>query len=83
MSTLEMEQQISQLKSEVLSRVAKLEEQVTRLTVKIETPESPLETAWWKKIVGVYKDDPEFEEAARLGREYRESLRLTDEEATV
>ncbi|HLK58550.1 MAG TPA: DNA adenine methylase [Chthonomonadaceae bacterium] len=29
------------------------------------------ETAWWKKIVGIYKDDPEFEEAMRPGREYR------------
>lgn len=33
-------------------------------------------TAWWKRIVGVFQDDPEFEEAMRLGRAYRESLRL-------
>jgi hypothetical protein len=37
-------------------------------------PPAP-ETAWWKRIVGVFSDDPEFEEAMRLGREYRESLR--------
>ena len=83
MSTLEIERQISQLKIEFSARVTNLEEQVNRLALQTETPDAPPETAWWKKIVGVYKDDPEFEEATRSGREYRESLRSTDEEATV
>ena len=30
---------------------------------------------WWEKIWGTFKDDPHYEEAMRLGREYRESLR--------
>ena len=34
----------------------------------------------WRSIVGVFADDPEFEEAMRLGREYRESLRPKDDE---
>ena len=29
---------------------------------------------------GAFADDPEFEEAIRLGREYRESLRPRDDE---
>jgi hypothetical protein len=40
---------------------------------------SASETAWWKRIVGVFKDDPEFEKAMRLGREYRRSLREEEE----
>lgn len=53
-----------------------LEERVTILERKMDclTPEPP-RAAWWKKLVGVYKNDPEFAEAERLGREYRESLR--------
>ncbi len=35
----------------------------------------------WQRVVGVFADDPEFEEAMRLGREYRESLRPQDDEA--
>ena len=35
----------------------------------------------WQRIVGVFADDPEFEEAMRLGREYRESLRPENDEA--
>ena len=35
---------------------------------------------WWRKVVGVYQDDPAFEESARLGREWRESFRPTGDE---
>jgi hypothetical protein len=58
-------------------RLARLEETVARLT---NEPGAKAQTPWWKKIVGVYKNDPEFDEAMRLGREYRESLRPEDEE---
>jgi hypothetical protein len=54
--------------------VAILEEQVSQLRRKLEgvTPESK---PWWNYVVGAFADDPDFEEAMRLGREYRESLR--------
>jgi hypothetical protein len=29
----------------------------------------------WRHILGIFANDPAFEEAMRLGREYRESLR--------
>ncbi len=35
--------------------------------------------AWWVRTAGAFKDDPSFEEAARLGRAYRDSLRPEDE----
>ncbi len=56
-------------------RVAALEQRVARFLP--EESKAP----WWKKIVGVYKDDPEFTEAERLGREYRESLRPKEDQA--
>jgi hypothetical protein len=30
---------------------------------------------WWKANYGMFANDPMFEEAMKLGREYRESLR--------
>lgn len=35
----------------------------------------------WRRIVGTFKDDPEFEEAVRAGREWRESFRPRDDDA--
>jgi hypothetical protein len=54
-------------------RVAMLEAEMARLKTKIETASSG--EAPWKRIVGVFANDPAFTEAMRLGREYRESLR--------
>ena len=58
-----------------------IEERLTILEQKVaqiipdEPKEVPQQTAWWKKLVGIYKDDSEFAEAERYGREYREALR--------
>jgi hypothetical protein len=55
-------------------RVAALEAEVAELKQSVVgTRETP--KPWWEKIWGTFKDDPEYEEAMRLGREYRESLR--------
>jgi hypothetical protein len=56
------------------SRVAILEEKVIQLQRKLEAV-APEAKPWWQNIVGAFADDPAFEEAMRLGREYRESLR--------
>jgi hypothetical protein len=75
MATSDMERRLIQLEQTLSERIARLEEQVTELTRQVrEAPPAP-ESAWWKRIAGVFKDDPEFEEAIRLGRAYRESLR--------
>jgi hypothetical protein len=56
----------------VEKRLVILEQQVARLTEKLGgEPEIP----WWKQIYGAFADDPIYDEAMRLGREYRESLR--------
>ena len=72
----------------VEARLSTLEQEFAQLKQQLraekpETNTSQVTTPWWKKIVGVYKDDPEFDEAERLGREYRESQRLKDDENSV
>ena len=59
--------------------VTALEAEVARLKqagLNGSEPQKP----WWEEIWGRFKDDPEYEEAMRLGREYRESLRPKDED---
>lgn len=56
------------------SRVMALETDVARLKQKLRAAKAP-RAPWWKNIIGVFAGDPAFEEAMRLGRKYRESLR--------
>jgi hypothetical protein len=53
-------------------RVALLEAEVARLRSKIENQQP-----WWEKIAGTFADNPAYDEAMRLGREYRESRMLS------
>jgi hypothetical protein len=55
-------------------RVAILEKEVERLRSDLEKMASA-DKPWWDQIIGTFADDPAFEEAVRLGREYRESQR--------
>ena len=55
-------------------RVAALETEVALLKKRIEATEKPGDP-WLEKVWGAFANDPAFEEAMRLGREYRESLR--------
>jgi len=53
-------------------RVDVLEQELASLKARVDgKPVNP----WWIDLFGVCKDDPLFEEAMRLGAEYRESLR--------
>ena len=61
-------------------RVAVLESELEQLKQRREQDKSGDAVPWWKEIVGVFKDDPEFDEAMRLGREWRESFRPKDDE---
>ncbi len=53
------------------NRVAALEAEVARLKKKLDKNSIP----WTEKITGAFANDPAFDEAMRLGRKYRESLR--------
>jgi hypothetical protein len=50
-------------------RVAELEKMVAELRSQ---PTPTAKKKDWRRTVGVFKDDPDFDEAMRLGREYRE-----------
>lgn len=53
-------------------RVAALEEELARLKSKMEGIDAL--KPWWERIAGTFQDDPVYEKAMKLGREYRQSL---------
>lgn len=59
---------------ELGSRVTALEVKVAQLQRQLEVV-PPDGKPWWERVVGGFADEPAFEEAMRLGREYHESLR--------
>jgi hypothetical protein len=61
-------------------RVAAVENELTLLRRQLEGEPVQVGDAWWTKIIGVYRDSADFEEAVRLGREYRRSLAPIDED---
>ena len=61
-------------RADLETRVAALEAEQARLRAVVEEHRDT-EGPWWKQIAGTFEDDPLFEEAMRLGREYRESTR--------
>jgi hypothetical protein len=50
-------------------RVTELEKRVAELSAQ---PIRSNRKKDWRRTIGVFRNDPEFEEAVRLGREYRE-----------
>jgi uncharacterized Zn finger protein len=54
-------------------RVSALEKEVAELKRHVKPRESARN--WVERISGSFKDDPEFEEVIRLGREIREADR--------
>ena len=53
-------------------RLAALEEELARLKSKVERMDA-LEP-WWERIAGTFQEDPVYEKAMKLGRQYRRSL---------
>ncbi len=60
--------------TEVEERLAVLEKEVAVLKQKIEKEEKA-KLPWWEQIAGTFANDPIYDEAMRLGREYRLSQR--------
>jgi len=60
-------------RSKLEQRVTDLEAEVSNLKRKV----AALDTVqpWWEQIIGTFEDDPIYDEAMKLGRQYRESLR--------
>lgn len=64
-------------------KVAELEKQISALTDELAQMKQQLangksietEMPWWEKHWGIFDNDPDYEKAMELGRQYRESLR--------
>jgi hypothetical protein len=65
---------MSKVPENIEERLANLEAEVALLKTKLQ---SDSKTPWWETITGTFANDPVYDEAMRLGREYRESLRFT------
>jgi hypothetical protein len=59
--------------SRLEQRVAALEAEVTKLKSQLQAMQTT--QPWWEQIAGTFQLDPMYEEAMRLGRQYRQSLR--------
>ena len=57
-----MSQALEKRVEDLGKKVAELSANSTRIT----------RTKDWRRTIGIFKDDPDFEEAVRLGREYRQ-----------
>lgn len=53
-------------------RLAVLECQVAEISERLNSRAKGTK-AWWLEVAGVFKNDPAFEEASKLGRDIRES----------
>ena len=64
-------------------KVAELEKQVLTLTHELAQVKKQVanghtaeaEMPWWEKRWGLFDNDPDYDKAMELGRQYRESLR--------
>ena len=62
-------------------RLMAVEAELARLKALLP-PDTEASNPWWEQISGVFKDDPLFDEAERLGRAWREAQRMEyDEDA--
>ena len=60
------------MSNELEQRVATLEREVQELKAIVAKRNGEKD---WQSTIGMFADDPEFEEIVRLGREYREEER--------
>lgn len=61
-------------------RMAAVEQELAQLKQQLHAETPPVIIPWWEKIAGTFANSEHYDEAMRLGREYRESLRPKDDE---
>ena len=66
--------------TEIENRTAVLEAEVASLKSKVEKKNGNNEISWWKQRIGMFADNPDYDEAMRLGQEYRESQKMVYDE---
>ena len=57
------------------NRLTTVEKELTQLKQQVEADKQQTSFPWWEQVFGTFADSEAHEEATRLGREYRESLR--------
>lgn len=57
-------------------RMTAMEQEIATLKQQMQAERAQSAEPRWRQIIGVFKDDPLFDEAERLGREWRESQRM-------
>ena len=62
------------------SRLTAVEKDLAELKQTFAGAKRNRPSAWWEKMFGAFADSDGFEEAVRLGKEYRESLRPRNDE---
>jgi len=70
MSTMRIEDRVNELET----KYSELIDQVAKLSNRSDGPAEDAQTPWWKRIMGIYENNPAFDEAERLRLEYRASL---------
>lgn len=66
-------QQLDNRSQQLEGRVATLEAELSKLK-QLLVSLLQRETPWWSSIAGSFEDDPTFEEAVQLGKEWRQSV---------
>lgn len=61
-------------------RMTMVEQEIERLKQQLQAVQPQETEPRWKQIIGVFKDDPLFDEAERLGREWRDEQNAIHEE---
>jgi hypothetical protein len=64
-------------------RLTAVENELAQLKHLLADSNSPKRAGWWEKMFGSFADSEGFEEAVRLGKEYRESLHPKDNRKTT
>lgn len=64
-------------------RLTTVEDELTHIKRQLAAKKPQAATAGWENIFGSFADSEGFDEAARLGREYREAQSMTDSEESA
>jgi hypothetical protein len=59
--------------AQIEKRIAALEEELSRLRDRVEGKDTA--KPWWERIAGTFQEDPVYQEAMKLGQQYRRSLK--------
>jgi hypothetical protein len=65
-------QQIEERSDRLEARVATLETELAQMKQMLSVSQ-PERAPWWLKVAGSFEDDPTFDEAVRLGQEWRKT----------